>query len=182
MQTLVMYGDAFGADKMVPITSKHNHLVTSFGLKMMGPVFDLMQQLIDARDTAHHRFEIVALTGRVGAALQGAQIQPGDAAHAVGGAVNDAAVGAAGKGGLFTAKADDAAEERWCSMDKKFAIFDMDGTLIDSMVYWQRLASEYLFSRGVTPAQIPADLPERIKTVTVTGAAALFIELFGEVM
>ncbi|MDO5585332.1 MAG: hypothetical protein Q4F94_07875 [Dialister sp.] len=64
-------------------------------------------------------------------------------------------------------------------MDKKFAIFDMDGTLIDSMVYWQRLASEYLFSRGVTPAQIPADLPERIKTVTVTGAAALFIELFG---
>ena len=34
-------------------------------------------------------------------------------------------------------------------MDKKFAIFDMDGTLIDSMVYWQRLASEYLFSRGV---------------------------------
>ena len=55
----------------------------------------------------------------------------------------------------------------------------MDGTLIDSMVYWQRLASEYLFSRGVTPAQIPADLPERIKTVTVTGAAALFIDLFG---
>lgn len=55
----------------------------------------------------------------------------------------------------------------------------MDGTLIDSMGYWQRLASEYLFSRGVTPAQIPADLPERIKAVTVTGAAALFIDLFG---
>ena len=64
-------------------------------------------------------------------------------------------------------------------MDKKFAIFDMDGTLIDSMSYWQRLAGEYLFSRGVTPEQIPADLPERIKTATVTGAAAIFIELFG---
>lgn len=64
-------------------------------------------------------------------------------------------------------------------MDKKFAIFDMDGTLIDSMGYWQRLAGEYLFSRGVTPAQIPADLPERIKTATVTGAAAIFIDLFG---
>ena len=48
MKTLVMYGDAFGAEKMVPVTSKYNHLVTSFGLKMMTPVFDLMQQLIDA--------------------------------------------------------------------------------------------------------------------------------------
>ena len=47
-KTLVMYGDAFGADKMVPVTSEYNHLVTSFGLKMMKPVFDLMQQLIDA--------------------------------------------------------------------------------------------------------------------------------------
>lgn len=46
-KTLVMYGDTFGADKMVPVTSKYNHLVTSFGLKMMTPVFELMQQLID---------------------------------------------------------------------------------------------------------------------------------------
>ena len=45
MKTLVMYGDVFGADKMVPVTSEYNHLVTSFGLKMMKPVFDLMQQL-----------------------------------------------------------------------------------------------------------------------------------------
>ncbi len=48
MKTLVMYGDAFGAEKMVPITSDYNHLVTSFGLKMMKPVFELMQKLIDA--------------------------------------------------------------------------------------------------------------------------------------
>ena len=48
MKTLVMYGEAFHADKMVPVTSDYNHLVTSFGLKMMAPVFDLMQQLIDA--------------------------------------------------------------------------------------------------------------------------------------
>ena len=33
MQTLVMYGEAFGADKMVPVTSDYNHLVTSFGLQ-----------------------------------------------------------------------------------------------------------------------------------------------------
>ena len=36
MKTLVMYGETFGADKMVPVTSKYNHLVTSFGLKKIG--------------------------------------------------------------------------------------------------------------------------------------------------
>jgi hypothetical protein len=48
MKTLVMYGDAFEAEKLVPITSNYNHLVTSFGLKVMSPVYDLMQQLLDA--------------------------------------------------------------------------------------------------------------------------------------
>ena len=58
MQTLVMYGDAFGADKMVPVTSQYNHLVTSFGLKMMKPVFDLMQQLIDAGTVSGQQFSV----------------------------------------------------------------------------------------------------------------------------
>ena len=58
MKTLVMYGDAFGAEKMVPVTSKYNHLVTSFGLKMMTPVFDLMQQLIDAGAISKQEFSV----------------------------------------------------------------------------------------------------------------------------
>ena len=58
MKTLVMYGDAFGADKMVPVTSKYNHLVTSFGLKMMKPVFELMQQLIDAGAVSGQQFSV----------------------------------------------------------------------------------------------------------------------------
>jgi len=58
MKTLVMYGDAFGAERMVPVTSKYNHLVTSFGLKMMTPVFDLMQQLIDAGVTSGQKFSV----------------------------------------------------------------------------------------------------------------------------
>ena len=58
MKTLVMYGDAFGADKMVPVTSEYNHLVTSFGLKMMTPVFDLMQQLIDAGAVSGQKFSV----------------------------------------------------------------------------------------------------------------------------
>ena len=58
MKTLVMYGDTFGADKLVPVTSEYNHLVTSFGLKMMGPVFELMQQLIDAGAISQQQFSV----------------------------------------------------------------------------------------------------------------------------
>jgi len=58
MKTLVMYGETFGADKLVPVTSEYNHLVTSFGLKMMGPVFDLMQQLIDAGAVSAQKFSV----------------------------------------------------------------------------------------------------------------------------
>ena len=58
MKTLVMYGETFGADKLVPVTSKYNHLVTSFGLKMMKPIFDLMQQLIDAGAISQQEFSV----------------------------------------------------------------------------------------------------------------------------
>ena len=56
METVVRYGELFGAEKLVPVTSKYNHLVTSFGLKMMTPVFDLMQQLIDADVLSGQKF------------------------------------------------------------------------------------------------------------------------------
>lgn len=62
-------------------------------------------------------------------------------------------------------------------MNKKYAIFDMDGTLIDSMIYWKRLATEYLERKGVK--EIPSDLQERIKPMTMTESAALFVEEFG---
>ncbi len=58
MKTLVMYGDAFEAEKLVPITSKYNHLVTSFGLKVMSPVYDLMQQLLDAGVASEQQFSV----------------------------------------------------------------------------------------------------------------------------
>lgn len=62
-------------------------------------------------------------------------------------------------------------------MDKPFVIFDMDGTLIDSMIFWKNLASEYLSSKGVK--SIPADIPERIKSMTMSESAALFRQEFG---
>ena len=61
-------------------------------------------------------------------------------------------------------------------MDKHYAIFDMDGTLVDSMPYWKNLASEYLKSKGVT--QIPSDILEKIKTMTMPESAALFVREF----
>ena len=58
MKTLVMYGDAFEAEKLVPITSKYNHLVTSFGLKVMSPVYDLMQTILDAGCASEQKFSV----------------------------------------------------------------------------------------------------------------------------
>ena len=58
MKTLVMYGDAFGAEKLVPVTSQYNHLVTSFGLKMITPIYDLMNQLIEAGVVSQQKFSM----------------------------------------------------------------------------------------------------------------------------
>lgn len=62
-------------------------------------------------------------------------------------------------------------------MDKPFAIFDMDGTLIDSMGFWKNLAGEYLHSQGIK--QVPEDIMERIKPMTMSESAALFQREFG---
>lgn len=56
METMVRYGELFGAGSMVPITSRYNHLVTSFGLKALGPVYDLMEKLIDAGCLSQQKF------------------------------------------------------------------------------------------------------------------------------
>ena len=58
MKTLVMFGEAFGAEKMVPVTSEYNHLVTSFGLKLLGPVYELMDQLLEAGAPSKQKFSV----------------------------------------------------------------------------------------------------------------------------
>ncbi len=62
-------------------------------------------------------------------------------------------------------------------MDKRFAIFDMDGTLVDSMGYWDAVAEEYLHSRGVR--DVPAALLQQTASMTMDETLALFIRQFG---
>ena len=56
METVVRYGELFGAEKLVPVTSKYNHLVTSFGLKALGPIYDLMNKLIEEGIVSEQKF------------------------------------------------------------------------------------------------------------------------------
>jgi len=56
-------------------------------------------------------------------------------------------------------------------MKYRGAIFDLDGTLIDSMTVWNNLGSDYLLSQGITP---PSCLGERLKTMSLQEGAAYF--------
>lgn len=58
MKTLVMYGETFGATEMVPVTSKMGHLVTSFGLGVMKPVYQLVDELIAGGALSSQKFSV----------------------------------------------------------------------------------------------------------------------------
>ena len=48
METIVRYGDMFEATELVPVTHGEGHLVTSFGLSILKPVYKTMDELIGA--------------------------------------------------------------------------------------------------------------------------------------
>ncbi len=56
-------------------------------------------------------------------------------------------------------------------MERQYAIFDLDGTLLDSMPVWKNLGKNYLLSRGVRP---PENLLEILKTQTLGESADYF--------
>ena len=58
LKTLIMYGETFGAKKLVKVTSKYNHLVTSFGLKALGPVYNLLNTLLEAGAKSGQQFSV----------------------------------------------------------------------------------------------------------------------------
>lgn len=61
-------------------------------------------------------------------------------------------------------------------MEQKFGIFDMDGTLVDSIPCWRMLYREYLAQRGVLSP--PDEIMGRTATMTALEAAALFTRSF----
>lgn len=58
MRTVVMFGEIFGAEKLVPVTHKDGHLVTSFGIALMKPLFSTMDKLIEAGVTTDGKFTV----------------------------------------------------------------------------------------------------------------------------
>ena len=56
------------------------------------------------------------------------------------------------------------------------AIFDMDGTLLDSMHVWKNYGAEYLKGKGIFPKK---SLRERLTPLTLTQAAEVFRSDFG---
>ncbi len=57
MKSVVLYGETFGAKKLVPIDGPV-HLVTSFGIPILKPVFDMMDELIADGLKAHAPFTV----------------------------------------------------------------------------------------------------------------------------
>ncbi len=60
--------------------------------------------------------------------------------------------------------------------DKKGAIFDMDGTLMDSMWMWKDIDIEYLGRYGI---DMPENLQREIEGMSITETAVYFKEHFG---
>jgi HAD superfamily hydrolase (TIGR01509 family) len=58
----------------------------------------------------------------------------------------------------------------------KGAIFDLDGTLLDSMSIWRNMAVNYLRSQKIEPKD---DLFDRVRTMSLTDTAVYFREEYG---
>lgn len=57
MQTMVRFGEVFGAKRLVEVTAP-GHLVTSFGLGLLKPVYRIMDEIIDAGLKTKYPFTI----------------------------------------------------------------------------------------------------------------------------
>lgn len=57
LKTLVEFGDVFGAEKSVPVTHD-GHLVTSFGIGLIKPLFRIMDEIIDAGIKTKYPFTV----------------------------------------------------------------------------------------------------------------------------
>ena len=61
-------------------------------------------------------------------------------------------------------------------MEIKGAVFDMDGTLLDSMWLWNTMGSGFLIRRGITPEP---DIDRKFKVMSIVETAAYYKEHYG---
>ena len=59
--------------------------------------------------------------------------------------------------------------------DVKGAIFDLDGTLLDSMGVWDKISRDFLTGRGIAA---PDDIGAAVKNMSFTESAAYYIQRF----
>src|SRR5665647_1367522 len=57
MKSIVLYGETFGAERLLPIDGPV-HLVTSFGIPILKPVFDMMEELISSGLATEKKFTV----------------------------------------------------------------------------------------------------------------------------
>lgn len=58
METIVWFGDIFGAKRLIPVTHKDAHLVTSFGIGLLKPLFRTMDELVAAGVKTEGKFTV----------------------------------------------------------------------------------------------------------------------------
>ena len=58
METVIMFGDIFDAPRLVKVTHDDGHLVTSFGIKLLKPLFSTMEQINEAGITTKGKFTV----------------------------------------------------------------------------------------------------------------------------
>lgn len=62
-------------------------------------------------------------------------------------------------------------------MKIKGVIFDLDGTLIDSMRIWSKIDREFLIENGIDDP--PSDISDQVKKMTIDRSSQYFIDRFG---
>jgi len=58
METVVRFGDMFEAPRLVKVTHNEGHLVTSFGIGIIKPLFTTMDKLVNANITTKGKFTV----------------------------------------------------------------------------------------------------------------------------
>ena len=58
METVVMFGDIFSAKRLIKVTHDDGHLVTSFGIKLLKPLFSTMEQINNSNIKTKGKFTV----------------------------------------------------------------------------------------------------------------------------